>query len=175
VTQEATPLVWLSQHRDVQVLRWPDDAARLDADGLACLWLVEAHATPPEVGSCLQDWLWLPASDLEVQTRLATLAARAARHPSRPTLDPFGQLTYCGRSLFLSPTDEHIVRTLVERFGEVVEDDELLERVWPNGGASQTLRVHISRLRRRVAPLGLTLTCVRGAGYILADANHSAL
>ena len=167
-------MIWLSQHRDVQVLRWPDDASeRLDSAAGPCLWLVAPDARPPDATSCLEDWTWLPASEVEIQARLAALVTRAANHPAPPALDEFGQLIYHGRSLYLSPTDELIVRALIDVFGEVVGDDQLLEAAWPDGGTPQALRVHISRLRRRLAPLGLALRCIRGAGYLMADATHA--
>ncbi len=174
VVQDATALVWLSRHPDVQVLRWPEDLSERAIDGVRpCLWLVDEGETPPEPTSCVEDWLWVTASDLEMQARLGALATRAANHPPCPSLDPFGQLSYGTDTLFLSPTDESIMRVLVDHFGEVVEDDELIARAWPEGATAQVLRVHVSRLRRRLQPLGLTITCARGAGYLLAhDCTH---
>ena len=37
-----------------------------------------------------------------------------------------------------------------------------------DGCKEQNLRVHVSRLRRRVAPIGLCITRVRGYGYVLS-------
>ncbi len=169
VVQDATALVWLSRHPNVQVLRWPGDVSERAADAVCpCLWLVDEGETPPEPANCVEDWLWVTASDLEMQARLSALATRAANHPVRPSLDPFGHLTYGSGSLFLSPTDENLMRVLVARFGEVVEDDELIAGAWPGGASAQVLRVHVSRLRRRLQPLGLAITCARGTGYLLA-------
>jgi hypothetical protein len=170
VQDASSALVWLSQNPEVRVLRWrPDADAPRNGDAGPCLWLVESDATPPDLCSCLEDWVWAGASELETQTRLHALAVRAAQHPRHPTIDGYGQLRYRGHSLFLSPTDQRIAEVLIEHFGDVVEDGELLRAVWPRGCGSQVLRVHISRLRRRAAPLGLTITCVRGTGYQLAD------
>src|SRR5205823_11166263 len=95
------------------------------------------------------------------------LARRAAHHPSRPHLDDVGQLTHRGARLFLSPLDQRIVRVLLARYQDVVMEDELLA-AWPEGGHNGTLRVHLSRLRRRLKPLGLTITSIRTVGYTLA-------
>ena len=56
---------------------------------------------------------------------------------------------------------------LVEHFGHVVSEETLLERTRPDSRNDQTLRVNVSRLRRRIAPLGLVITCVRGHGYLM--------
>jgi DNA-binding winged helix-turn-helix (wHTH) protein len=166
----AASLIWLSQSHEVVVLRWPADAAeveRLDRANVPRLLLVEHDAVPPESGSCLEDWVWLPADDAEVQLRLVALAKRAMVHPPRPTVDT-GQLTHRDRSLFLSPIDQRIVQVLVDHFGSVVTEEKLLTSVWPDGATSLALRVHVSRLRRQVAPLGLSITCVRNTGYLMS-------
>jgi hypothetical protein len=174
VAHDSTALVWLSRHPDIQVLRWPQDVAEhaVNADR-PCLWLVDEGATPPDALGCVEDWLWVTASDPEMQARLSALASRAAIHPRRPELDSLGQLTYGNRSLFLSPTDDRIMHLLIRHFGDVVGDDELLAEAWPDGASAQVLRVHISRLRRRVRPFGLAITCARGTGYMLdASSDH---
>ena len=97
------------------------------------------------------------------------LEHRASKHPARPTVDEYGQIAHRGRALFLSPLDQRIARLLVECFGAVVHDNELLDQVWPVGGSSQALRVHVSKLRRRVAAIGLTITSVRNVGYVMRE------
>jgi len=113
----------------------------------------------------------LPATDREVHIRLVNLAKRAANHPRRPSVDEFGQLTYGGRSVFLSPIDNRLARTLIERFGAVVAEQELIDQVWPEGATNQALRVHVSRLRQRIASLDLTIQCVRHTGYLMAETS----
>jgi DNA-binding response OmpR family regulator len=165
-------LLLLNRTRDVTVVIWPGDAAemrRRTRDERPCLFLVESGAEPPRLLACLHDWTWASADDAEIEARVVALADRAARHPSRPTIDTFGELIHRGRSLFLSPLDQRVAETLVGRFGAVVKEHDLLTAVWPEGGSRQALRVHMSRLRRRLAPLGLVITCVRGSGYIMRD------
>ncbi len=168
----APQLALASQHHDVVVLRWPeqtDDVARLDLLGVPRLLLVEPGAEPPTSASCLQDWLRLPASDADVRARLHALSSRAEHHPSRPTVDTLGQLSHRGQAVFLSHLDQRIAEVLVRRFAEAVPDDDLRAQVWPEGATEQALRVHISRLRRRLVPLGLTITCVRNVGYAMHE------
>lgn len=172
MTSTATArLVWLTHSHDVAVLRWPEEAAeaeRLDRQGVPCLLLVENGEAPPTSGSCLVDWLVLPASDAEVEARLLNLARRAEHHPRPPTIDAFGQLTYRGRSRFLSPVEQRLAQTLVESFGAIVGEQELRKQVWSDSASEQRLRVHVSRLRRRLLPIGLTIKCVRNTGYLIA-------
>jgi hypothetical protein len=173
-TSDASRLAWLTESRDVVLLYWPDDAeeaARLESEGRARLLLVEPGARPPNSGSCLEDWLTLPVRDVELQTRLASLAKRAASHPRPPAVDNLGQLTYRGRSLFLSPIDQRLAHLLVENYGSIVTEADLIQTVWPDGASNQTLRVHVSRLRQRLSPIGLTIKCARAAGYVMTGSE----
>ena len=54
------------------------------------------------------------------------------------------------------------------RFGAVVGRELMARRAWPNGAPTRNaLDVHILRLRRRIAPLGLEVRTVRSRGYLL--------
>ena len=87
--------------------------------------------------------------------------------PSRPALDEHGQLSYHGAVVVLSPVEQHLAASLIASFGEAVAEDSLLSSAWQDGGNEQTLRVHMSRLRRRLAGLGLRVTSIRAFGYVL--------
>ena len=166
---------WLTESRGVVVLQWPDESAeaqRLEGEGVPHLLLVADGAAPPVTGSCFEDWLSLPATDLEIRTRLVGLAKRAAHHSPRPQVDEVGQCTHRGRSVFLSPIDQRLAQMLVEHFGSVVTERELIAHVWPEGATNQALRVHVSRLRQRVEPIGLNITCARGTGYVITETNR---
>jgi DNA-binding response OmpR family regulator len=167
-------LLLLRQAQDVVVLDWPDqerDAARLAAQNIPCLLLVAPGAEPPLAESEIQDWVWFDARDSEIEARLIRLSRRAAANPRGPTVEEFGKLTHLGVSVFLSPIDERLVEILVANFGEVVGEDDLVAAMRPGGGTPNALRVHISRLRRRVRPLGLEINSVRNAGYAMTSAG----
>jgi Transcriptional regulatory protein, C terminal len=154
---------------DVVVLRWPDqraDALRLARIGRPHLLLVEPGTPPPEVDECIADWIRLPVDDADVKARLATLTARASRHPVRPAIDEHGELSFRGSRVFLSPTDERLARMLVASFDRGVSEQEIRERIW-HGGDPNRVRVHVSRLRKRVQTIGLEITSIRGFGYRL--------
>jgi hypothetical protein len=170
LTQPLAKLVYESMSRDVVVLNWPDQAServRLDRAAVPRLWLVEPEVNPPISDSCLEDWLRLPADDADVRARLTSLSHRAAHHPSRPSLDEHGQLSHHGAVVILSPVEQHLAATLIESFGEAVSEHDLMTSAWHEGGSEQTLRVHMSRLRRRLAAIGLTITSIRAFGYVL--------
>jgi hypothetical protein len=161
-------------HHDVIVVRWPEQ--RADAERLARLdrphlLLVEPGEAPPELTSCLADWVRLPADDGDVRARVAALEARAAHHPPYPTVDGFGELSYAGKRVFLSPIDQRLAALLVASFDRGVNEKELFARVFDSEGEPSKVRVHISRLRKRIEPLGLEITSIRGIGYRLHAAN----
>ena len=57
---------------------------------------------------------------------------------------------------------------LIERYGAVVSRDQLSRTGWPKGAPGRNaLDVHVLRLRRRIAPLGLAIKTVRSRGYLL--------
>jgi hypothetical protein len=167
-------LVYESMSRDVAVLSWPEQAdqrPRLEGNATPHLWLVEPGVDPPVAENCLEDWLRLPADDADVRARIVSLAKRAEHHPARPDLDQLGQLSHHGAVVLLSPLEQRLAAPLVASFGEPVSEADLIGSGWPEGGNEQTLRVHMSRLRHRLTPVGLTLTSVRAYGYVMRSAG----
>ena len=156
--------------KDVVILHWPEQSDRIDELerlGIPRLLLVEPGSDPPVSTSCIEDWLRMPVDDASLRARLVALAAHARRHPMVPSLDEHGQLSHRGETVFLSVTDQRIAEVRADHFGQGVSEETLLERARPDSRNDQTLRVNVSRLRRRVAPLGLAITCVRGHGYLM--------
>ena len=95
--------------------------------------------------------------------------AEHLRTHARPSVDEFGVLRHDEAIVFLSPREQAIAEILIENFGAVVRDETLL--VLHASGESdmrrETLRTHTSRLRKRIAPLGLTVSCIRNVGYMM--------
>jgi two-component system, OmpR family, response regulator len=171
-TAPTAKLVIESIGHGVVVLSWPNQAAErehLGRSAVPTLWLVERGIDPPAGCTCLEDWVRLPADDADLRTRLASLAGRAAHHPSVPALDAHGQLTHHAMVVILSPVEQRIATSLIENFGNAVAEGELIGAAWHEGGSEDTLRVHISRLRRRLAPIGLTITSIRSFGYVMRN------
>lgn len=163
-------------HPDIVVLRWPAEQAnreRLATEGRPRLLLVAPESDPPVGRDCLEDWVRLPADDRDVAARLRALELRSARHQQQPETDARGRLTFNGDWVALSPIEERIVGVLAGRFGEVVSREELLSAGWPDDHPSDAaLRVHLTRLRKEIAPLGLEIATVRGFGHVMQEATE---
>jgi len=82
-------------------------------------------------------------------------------------LDPASlSVTYEGRSVPLQPREFMLLHKLLQSAGQVLSRAQLEESVygWDGGAESNTVDVHIHRLRRKFYP-GIIRT-VRGVGYI---------
>ena len=156
---------------DIVVLRWPSEQRsreRLSIEGRPRLLLVAPESDPPDGKDCLEDWVRLPADDRDVAARLRALELRATHHQSHPATDERGRLTFNGDWIALSPIEERLVAALADRFGEVVSREELLAAGWPDENPSDAaLRVHLTRLRKEIGPLGLEIATVRGFGHVM--------
>ena len=163
---------------DVVLVRWPEESEHLTdlrAGGVPRLLLVGPEAAPPQSIDPLEDWVRLPADDQDVRARVATLEARAAVSGTRPALDADGLLRFRDRWVSLSPVERLLAGALVDRFGAVVGREVLSKHAWPEGAPTRNaLDVHILRLRRRIAELGLEIRTVRSRGYLLQAAAAPA-
>jgi DNA-binding response OmpR family regulator len=77
-----------------------------------------------------------------------------------------------------STIERGILGAMLGRLGEVLCFDELFEAGWPDGSESATanaLRVQITRMNRRVGPLGLSVCGVRAVGYVLDEVRFAPL
>jgi hypothetical protein len=157
------------------VIRWPSDQDRrreLADLGVPRLLLVDSNASPPICADALEDWVRLPSDERDIDARMNSLRARASvwAPSTRPQLDGNGRLLRGLRWVALSPIEEQLCTLLLCEFGEVVSDRTLLGRAWPEGAGTPTgLRLQMTRLRRRIADLGLEVRSVRGKGYVLQD------
>lgn len=158
---------------DVVVVRLPDEVGRRTDLARAArprLLLVEPGHPPPECIDPLEDWIRLPADDGDVRARVSTLAARS--EALRPTLDTDGLLRFRGRWVPLSPVERVLAECLLAHYGVVAGRDTLCRRAWPGEPPSRNaLDVHMVRLRRRIAVLGLEVRTVRSRGYLLQVAD----
>jgi len=164
---------------DVALLRWPEDSDRYHAlveEGRPRLLLLDPDARPPEATDCFEDWVVLPVEEQELASRTRALSARFARHRAgEPAVDASGVLRYGDRLLVLPPVEARLAGALCARFGVVVRREALAGAGWPDGPRSgspgrNALDVHLVRLRRRLASVGLTLRTVRSRGYLLEAA-----
>jgi DNA-binding response OmpR family regulator len=163
---------------DVVLVRWPEEDARLRQlrdTGSPRLLLLNGESEPPESADCLEDWIRLPADDRDVRARVARLSSRADTQQPAPEVDGDGLLRYRSRWVALSPVESALAITLVDRFGAVVGRDTLARRAWPDGTPTRNaLDVHMLRLRRRIASLGVEVRTVRSRGYLMQAAQPRA-
>ncbi len=156
---------------DVVVLRWPSERSRRDRlrhEGTPRLLLVDDAVSPPEPDDCLEEWARASAEESEVKARVEALLVRCRNHVEvTPVLDA-GVLRVGEALVSLSPLESRLAAVLLERRGRVVPREVLVGAAWPDGpGLRNTLDVHIARLRRRLASVGLALRTVRSRGYLL--------
>lgn len=159
----------------VELLHWPAEGGRRERLSLAGgprLLLVEVGAPPPPVADCLEDWIRIPASDDELRARMDALELRWQAHEhGLPGLDENGVLRFRGQWVSLPPLEARMTEALLGRFGAVVGREALARVGWPEGiQGRNALDVHVLRLRRRLAPLGLAIRTVRARGYLLETA-----
>lgn len=156
----------------VELVRWPEEEtrrARLRLDGVPRLLLVDHGSPPPRTGDELEDWVRVPADEVDLHARVENLEARVRlRAGERPRLDEDGVLRVNGSWVPLPPVEARLTGALLARHGSVVSRDALAASGWPDGAPGRNaLDVHVLRLRRRIAPLGLTIRTVRSRGYLL--------
>lgn len=165
---------------DVVLVRWPlesDWRARLIAARVPRLLLVEEDGEPPVPEDCLEDWIWVPASERAVAARVVALTTRYALHNRVvPELDEEGVLRVGDAWVSLAPVEARLCAALLARFGAVVGRDALTRAGWEGPAPGRNvLDVHVLRLRRRLQPLGLAIRTIRSRGYLLEAEPRRAL
>jgi DNA-binding response OmpR family regulator len=157
---------------DVVLVRWPAEESRRDElrqAGRPRLLLLENGAAPPVTGDALEDWIRVPAGEIDLRARVDGLLQRASAdlEPS-PALDEDGVLRLGDRWVSLPPVEARLTAALLDRYGAVVSRDALARAGWPAGAPGRNaLDVHMLRLRRRLSPLALAIRTVRSRGYLL--------
>ena len=162
---------------DVVLLRWPFEEERrdrLEQEGQLRLLLVEGGVPAPVCSDPTEDWVRVPADEADVRARIDGLTVRhGSGLADVPDLDHDGLLRRKGGWVSLPPVEARLMSALIERFGAVVSRDQLSRSGWPKGAPGRNaLDVHVLRLRRRIAPVGLSIKTVRSRGYLL-EADES--
>ena len=68
--------------------------------------------------------------------------------------------------MYLAPLEARLATLLTASFGDVVPDQDLIDRGAIDAGeATRLLRGHIAHLRAQLRPVGLSVHRVRGRGY----------
>jgi two-component system, OmpR family, response regulator len=84
-----------------------------------------------------------------------------------------GGLLHHGQGWVALPDIEwRLMELLVARIGQLVRREELTAAGWPDGhSGTSALNVRMTKVRKRLQPLGLTITTVRGRGYVLVTSS----
>ncbi len=161
---------------EITLVRWPEQEgtrAVLRAEGRPRMLLLSPTTPAPEPGDAMEDWVRIPVAEADLRARVRWLAHRVAHSPpartdSRPVLDDDGLLRVGAEWVTLPPVEHRLAQALLDRMGTVVSRDVLSTAGWPEGAPGRNaLDVHVLRLRRRLAPLEMTIHTVRSRGYLL--------
>jgi DNA-binding winged helix-turn-helix (wHTH) protein len=110
--------------------------------------------------------LVLTLDDLEA----ATAPPEPRFEPSQPlpTIDEYGLLRHGTRWVSLTPTEERVLRVLLERVGRVCSRTLLTDAGWPRGPANERiLDTYVRRLRAKIPAFGIEIRTVRKRGFLL--------
>ena len=80
-------------------------------------------------------------------------------------------MRYDGKTLPLTKNDYRILQMLLERKGQIVSREALMERLWQTDSYvdENTLTVNVARLRKKLDAVGLTdfIITKKGLGYLV--------
>ncbi|MEU4690721.1 helix-turn-helix domain-containing protein [Actinoplanes sp. NPDC023714] len=160
-----------SKFDHVEIIRWPEESARRErcrTRGVLRLLVIAPGSQPPVCTDPREDWVRVPAPREDVRLRAAGLRARAGAHQI-PQLNNDGVLSFRSHSTALSPSEASLLKILVLRFGHLVARETLTTGLADDGQlcSRNSLDLHIMRIRRRIAPLGLAIRTAWGRGYIM--------
>ncbi|HSV60430.1 MAG TPA: response regulator [Variovorax sp.] len=122
------------------------------------------------------DFLAKPFELAELEARLVALIrrARGGDHP-RFSCGPLAydpgakQFTLAHEPLTLTPREHAVLRALIQRSGEPLSKQEILERVFSDEEDVQpdVVEVLVHRLRKRLQASSVSIKTLRGLGYVL--------
>lgn len=122
------------------------------------------------------DYMAKPFDIREFEARVRSLLRRQAGLRSSTvtlgalTLDQISrQFSAHGQPIDLPPRERALLELLVMRAGKVVAKEAIVQSVTSLDDilSDNAIEQYVSRLRRRLQPLGLNLRTVRGLGYLL--------
>jgi two-component system response regulator TctD len=125
------------------------------------------------------DFLAKPFAMAELEARLSALIRRARgnEHPRMSlgplTYDAISRLFSLGEEhLALSPREHSLLRLLIQRSGEPLSRQQILDRIFKDEDdvQSSAIDVLMHRLRKRLEGSGVCIQTYRGLGYVLEKA-----
>lgn len=168
----------LPQMDGLSVLR----AMRARANAAAVMILTAHGAAEDRVRGLdlgADDYMSKPFDVREFEARVRSLLRRQAGLRSATvvlgglTLDLTNrQFLAAGQPMDLPPRERALLELLLTRAGKVVAKEAIVQSLTSLDDilSDNAIEQYVSRLRRRIAPLGLGLRTVRGIGYLLEKA-----
>jgi DNA-binding response OmpR family regulator len=122
------------------------------------------------------DYLVKPFSINELRARVRALLRRGGR--TAPPQKVYGRLVYdadkktatvAGAHMVFSRREASVLDALLQSFGELVAKEKLMVKVYGLEGdvGTNTLEVHVHRLRKKLVGSSLFLRTMHGRGYVL--------
>ena len=109
------------------------------------------------------------------RVRVQLRRGAAASEPGSVVLGPHGlridtaarRVSVDGEEVALTPKEYELLVALARRQGAAVEREDLMREVWRTEwfGATKTLDMHVSTLRRKLGDAGVGITTIRGVGF----------
>jgi len=140
--------------------------------------LLTGLATPEDIIAGLtgggDDYLAKPYDFGVLLARLEALLRRAGRLPDTLQKGPLqldivsGRALLHGADLLLTRKDFALLLLFIHKENRVVSPEALYEKIWqaPLGADRQAVKSAISRLRKKLAGSGYTISTLRGEGYL---------
>lgn len=161
-------------------------AMRARGDGRPVLLLTarsETHDRVEGLDAGADDYLVKPFAMAELEARVRALSRRLDRN-HRPalrlgplSLDLDGrQVAIAGETHALPRREISVLESLLLAEGRIVPKHDLLDHVYGTGAdvEESAIEVHISRLRKRLKPHGVTIRVRRGLGYAIGLVEDTA-
>jgi DNA-binding response OmpR family regulator len=128
------------------------------------------------------DYVQKNCEPVELMARIEALLRRSQPSVPSPEIACFGDIRVdfrrhevfrAGAAVVLTPIEFRLLEYLLERRGNVITREELLENVWSADGGmlSRTVDVHVAGLRKKIeadSRYPRFLLTIKGAGYKLA-------
>jgi two-component system OmpR family response regulator len=177
----------LPQMDGLDVLRAMRKTQRLGASAAAVMILTARGASEDRVRGLdlgADDYLAKPFDVREFEARVRSLLRRQAGLRSASvtlgalTLDlNTRQFSAEGSPIEIPPRERALLEMLIMRAGKVVTKEAIVQSLTALDDilSDNAIEQYVSRLRRRITPLGLELRTIRGIGYLLdkAAARHA--
>ncbi|MEI7888548.1 MAG: winged helix-turn-helix domain-containing protein [Actinomycetes bacterium] len=160
----------------IELLRWPEqDLARrsLRRAGIPRLLVLSGSGTPPKDLGFDEDWIRTPYLLDDLHARVHRLAKSLTEQSSTELwLDAQRVLHRGNRTVVLTAFEAVVAAALLKRPGEIVTRSALEHSLWSDQPAPGPRAVDavVYRLRGHCRGLGITITTVRGEGFVLRTA-----